>query len=109
MAVSKAQSLISMSLVDGVVVSFFVDHVLMLPMAELAMSLLPYAVMVLSFLTDGVMVLLFLVHVVVVLMPPSVILLFLADGVVVSMAESCLLYTSPSPRDYAASRMPSSA
>ena len=23
--------------------------------------------------------------------------------------ESCLLYTSPSPRDYAASRMPSSA
>ncbi|MDR9925410.1 hypothetical protein PSS62_26275, partial [Enterobacter hormaechei subsp. xiangfangensis] len=24
-------------------------------------------------------------------------------------AESCLLYTSPSPRDYAASRMPSSA
>ena len=26
-----------------------------------------------------------------------------------SMAETCLLYTSPSPRDYAASRMPSSA
>ena len=25
------------------------------------------------------------------------------------MFESCLLYTSPSPRDYAASRMPSSA
>ena len=24
-------------------------------------------------------------------------------------AETCLLYTSPSPRDYAASRMPSSA
>ena len=24
-------------------------------------------------------------------------------------AEACLLYTSPSPRDYAASRMPSSA
>ena len=24
-------------------------------------------------------------------------------------AEGCLLYTSPSPRDYAASRMPSSA
>ena len=24
-------------------------------------------------------------------------------------AKSCLLYTSPSPRDYAASRMPSSA
>ena len=26
-----------------------------------------------------------------------------------SKAETCLLYTSPSPRDYAASRMPSSA
>ena len=26
-----------------------------------------------------------------------------------ALAESCLLYTSPSPRDYAASRMPSSA
>ena len=26
-----------------------------------------------------------------------------------SKAEDCLLYTSPSPRDYAASRMPSSA
>ena len=25
------------------------------------------------------------------------------------MARNCLLYTSPSPRDYAASRMPSSA
>ena len=25
------------------------------------------------------------------------------------LIESCLLYTSPSPRDYAASRMPSSA
>ena len=25
------------------------------------------------------------------------------------LAYSCLLYTSPSPRDYAASRMPSSA
>ena len=25
------------------------------------------------------------------------------------MLEDCLLYTSPSPRDYAASRMPSSA
>ena len=25
------------------------------------------------------------------------------------LAEDCLLYTSPSPRDYAASRMPSSA
>ena len=27
----------------------------------------------------------------------------------VSYKNSCLLYTSPSPRDYAASRMPSSA
>ena len=27
----------------------------------------------------------------------------------VRLLESCLLYTSPSPRDYAASRMPSSA
>ncbi|GAB5780869.1 hypothetical protein JMUB7523_26580 [Staphylococcus aureus] len=27
----------------------------------------------------------------------------------VAMVENCLLYTSPSPRDYAASRMPSSA
>ena len=26
-----------------------------------------------------------------------------------SVIRSCLLYTSPSPRDYAASRMPSSA
>ena len=26
-----------------------------------------------------------------------------------SESEACLLYTSPSPRDYAASRMPSSA
>ena len=26
-----------------------------------------------------------------------------------SVAQGCLLYTSPSPRDYAASRMPSSA
>ena len=25
------------------------------------------------------------------------------------LADTCLLYTSPSPRDYAASRMPSSA
>ena len=34
------------------------------------------------------------------------------DGVVEAIAGSgiyCLLYTSPSPRDYAASRMPSSA
>ena len=30
------------------------------------------------------------------------------DGVVESV-KACLLYTSPSPRDYAASRMPSSA
>ena len=28
---------------------------------------------------------------------------------VVTKGRSCLLYTSPSPRDYAASRMPSSA
>ena len=28
---------------------------------------------------------------------------------VVSYIKNCLLYTSPSPRDYAASRMPSSA
>ena len=27
----------------------------------------------------------------------------------IGIAENCLLYTSPSPRDYAASRMPSSA
>ena len=27
----------------------------------------------------------------------------------VSVSATCLLYTSPSPRDYAASRMPSSA
>ena len=27
----------------------------------------------------------------------------------ISVEEGCLLYTSPSPRDYAASRMPSSA
>ena len=27
----------------------------------------------------------------------------------VALANICLLYTSPSPRDYAASRMPSSA
>ena len=31
------------------------------------------------------------------------------DFVVVAELSSCLLYTSPSPRDYAASRMPSSA
>ena len=30
-------------------------------------------------------------------------------GVAVAQSEACLLYTSPSPRDYAASRMPSSA
>ena len=28
---------------------------------------------------------------------------------IVQLLEDCLLYTSPSPRDYAASRMPSSA
>ena len=27
----------------------------------------------------------------------------------IELKDSCLLYTSPSPRDYAASRMPSSA
>ena len=36
-----------------------------------------------------------------------------ADGIVTNdngtMRQTCLLYTSPSPRDYAASRMPSSA
>ena len=33
-----------------------------------------------------------------------------ADGAGVTLVYvSCLLYTSPSPRDYAASRMPSSA
>ena len=31
------------------------------------------------------------------------------DALRVKEIESCLLYTSPSPRDYAASRMPSSA
>ena len=30
-------------------------------------------------------------------------------GITWSMSRGCLLYTSPSPRDYAASRMPSSA
>ena len=30
-------------------------------------------------------------------------------GILISWHEACLLYTSPSPRDYAASRMPSSA
>ena len=28
---------------------------------------------------------------------------------VIDLAKTCLLYTSPSPRDYAADRMPSSA
>ena len=31
------------------------------------------------------------------------------QGIVAAVAPLCLLYTSPSPRDYAASRMPSSA
>ena len=31
------------------------------------------------------------------------------DGAIVNVSSTCLLYTSPSPRDYAASRMPSSA
>ena len=32
-----------------------------------------------------------------------------SDNPQVAKSVSCLLYTSPSPRDYAASRMPSSA
>ena len=31
------------------------------------------------------------------------------QGVINEYVDTCLLYTSPSPRDYAASRMPSSA
>ena len=31
------------------------------------------------------------------------------NRLIINMPPSCLLYTSPSPRDYAASRMPSSA
>ena len=31
------------------------------------------------------------------------------QDIVVEIPTDCLLYTSPSPRDYAASRMPSSA
>ena len=34
---------------------------------------------------------------------------FIRDNNVTREFENCLLYTSPSPRDYAASRMPSSA
>ncbi|GAB5758357.1 hypothetical protein JMUB7514_27810 [Staphylococcus aureus] len=34
---------------------------------------------------------------------------FLVKSVGYPLSEACLLYTSPSPRDYAASRMPSSA
>ena len=34
---------------------------------------------------------------------------FMAGGDVKGMGESCLLYTSPSPRDQRGSRMPSSA
>ena len=30
-------------------------------------------------------------------------------AIITELSEDCLLYTSPSPRDYAASRMPSSA
>ena len=33
----------------------------------------------------------------------------LSDQITMAGLEVCLLYTSPSPRDYAASRMPSSA
>ena len=32
-----------------------------------------------------------------------------AENLAAEKLETCLLYTSPSPRDYAASRMPSSA
>ena len=32
-----------------------------------------------------------------------------SKGISAILLENCLLYTSPSPRDYAASRMPSSA
>ena len=32
-----------------------------------------------------------------------------AGATVIALSRTCLLYTSPSPRDYAASRMPSSA
>ena len=31
------------------------------------------------------------------------------SGVVIAVADTCLLYTSPSPRDLSTSRMPSSA
>ena len=34
---------------------------------------------------------------------------FLMDTMSMMFVPACLLYTSPSPRDYAASRMPSSA
>ena len=39
----------------------------------------------------------------------SVHLLVFDDSGRLLLQKSCLLYTSPSPRDYAASRMPSSA
>ena len=39
----------------------------------------------------------------------SYVMSFASQIPVVSLSGDCLLYTSPSPRDYAASRMPSSA
>ena len=40
---------------------------------------------------------------------PVIIGEFEAQSIAVALDDDCLLYTSPSPRDYAASRMPSSA
>ena len=42
---------------------------------------------------------------------PGVVIAFLLTGIkdIEVLIIGCLLYTSPSPRDYAASRMPSSA
>ena len=37
------------------------------------------------------------------------VLVICVPGAFTSTCHNCLLYTSPSPRDYAASRMPSSA
>ena len=43
--------------------------------------------------------------------PSEILFISTADTELAGLAKiwSCLLYTSPSPRDYAASRMPSSA
>ena len=38
-----------------------------------------------------------------------IMLIIVLVGLVIAVMMGCLLYTSPSPRDYAASRMPSSA